>query len=483
MEPRLTLRQGQRLVMNPALQQAIQILQLSTLELQQWVQKELLDNPLLEESPEPTSEDPVSEPEPEASSEDVPEPPLVDALVRDELPFDVSLMGDHGPHERSLVAEEEREEQPIENTLRTVGSLAEHLEQQLRLATEDPERLAVGQAIIGNIDDDGYLRVDVGDIAVGCASTTALVEEVLALVQRFDPPGVAARSVQECLLLQLRAMPEPDPVAVAMVEEHFDLLARRRYGDLARVLGVPLDRVTVALETVLRLEPKPGRRFGPLESRYVAPDVTIQKVGSDYVVLLNEDSIPRLRINAFYRSLLRQPGEEARQYVEQKMRSALWLIRSVQQRQRTIRRVTESIFRFQRDFLERGVAHVRPLALHDVSGDVGVHESTVSRVTSNKYVDTPHGLFELRFFFQSGIAAEDGHKVSAVSVRKMIQDCVGTEDPAKPLSDVEIATYLRARGLRIARRTVAKYRLQLGISPSQRRHPELRSAEPMPRSA
>jgi len=225
-----------------------------------------------------------------------------------------------------------------------------------------------------------------------------------------------------------------------------------------------------SVEEIMGLEPKPGRRFGGGDSRYIVPDVVVHKMGTEYVVVLNEDGIPRLRVNSLYRSLLRNSSDgEARQYVDQKLRSALWLIKSVDQRQRTLRKVTQSIVKFQREFLDKGLPYLRPLSLRDVGEDIGMHESTISRVTTNKYVETPQGLFELKFFFHSGIASGDGEMVSSVSVKKMIQDLLANEDPSKPLSDQEVALILKGRGLTIARRTVAKYREELGILPSHQR--------------
>jgi RNA polymerase sigma-54 factor len=353
--------------------------------------------------------------------------------------------------------------------VRSVSSLTDHLDEQLRFATEDPVVRQIGAEIIGNLDEDGYLRAEVSEIAARCQVDVATVEPVLAMVQAFDPPGVAARSIQECLLIQLKSDPNPDPVSVEIVEQHFDDLTRRRYPDIARALRLPLDRVMESVEEIMGLEPKPGRRFGGNDSRYIVPDVVVHKMGTEYVVVLNEDGIPRLRVNSLYRSLLRNSGDEAKQYVEQKLRSAVWLIKSVDQRQRTLRRVTQSIVKFQRDFLDKGIAHLKPLSLRDVGEDIGMHESTISRVTTNKYVETPQGLFELKYFFHSGIASGDGEMVSSVSVKKMIQDLLANEDPAKPLSDQEVAQVLKGRGLVIARRTVAKYREELGILPSHQR--------------
>src|SRR5438876_3358007 len=480
METRLSLRQSQRVVMTPLLQQAIQLLQLSTLELQEVVQKELLENPLLEELPEnpeaPENQD--GQPAAEAATVPTTEPITPEVPPReeeqrgtDDLPFDLTAVMFDDHEERSLVAQEDRDELPFENMVRSVSSLNDHLDEQLRFATEDPVVRKIGEEIIGNLDEDGYLRAELAEIATRCGVDVATVEPVLAMVQAFDPPGVAARSIQECLLIQLKSDPNPDPVSVEIVEQYFEDLTRRRYPDIARALRLPLDRIMESVEEIMGLEPKPGRRFGGNDSRYIVPDVFVYKLGNDYTIVLNEDGIPRLRVNALYRSLLRGAGsgDEAKQYVEQKLRSALWLIKSVDQRQRTLRKVTQSIVKFQREFLDRGLPHLRPLSLRDVGEDIGMHESTISRVTTNKYVETPQGLFELKFFFHSGIASGDGEMVASVSVKKMIQDLLAAEDPAKPQSDQEVAQALQKRGLTIARRTVAKYREELGILPSHQR--------------
>jgi RNA polymerase sigma-54 factor len=295
------------------------------------------------------------------------------------------------------------------------------------------------------------------------------VQKVLALVQGFDPTGVAARNIQECLLLQIRADPMPDPVTVEILERHLDDLERRRYAEIARVMKLPVDRIMESIEEIQGLEPKPGRRFAFVESRYISPDVTVQKVGGEYVVILNEEGIPRLRVNSLYRSLLRGSAGEDKSFVEQKVRSALWLIKSVEQRQRTLRKVAHSLVKFQRDFLDKGLTHLRPLALRDVGEDIGMHESTISRVTTNKYVQTPQRLFELKYFFHSGIVSVNGSMVSSVSVKQMIKDMVEAEDASAALSDQEIAQALHGQGLTIARRTVAKYREELGILPSHQR--------------
>jgi len=473
MEARLSLRQSQRVVMTPLLQQAIQLLQLSTLELQEVVQKELLENPLLEEVPPDNAETPESPATAETPTAPAPEPivepPAPTERQTDDLPFDLNAVMFDDHEERSLVQQEDREDLPFENILRSASSLADHLEEQLRFTTEDSVARRIGTEIIGNLDEDGYLRAKLDEIAERCGVASADVEKVLELVQGFDPPGVAARSIQECLLIQLRIDPNPDPVSVEIVEQHFEDLSKRRYPDIARALKLSLDRIMESVEEIMGLEPKPGRRFDANDSRYIVPDVSVYKLGNDYTVVLNEDGIPRLRVNSLYRSLLRSSGDEARQYVEQKLRSAVWLIKSVDQRQRTLRKVTQSIVKFQREFLDKGLSYLRPLSLRDVGEDISMHESTISRVTTNKYVETPQGLFELKYFFHSGIASGDGEMVSSVSVKKMIQDLLANEDPSKPLSDQQVASILKGRALTIARRTVAKYREELGILPSHQR--------------
>jgi RNA polymerase sigma-54 factor len=473
MEVRLSQRLTQRVVMTPLLQQAIQLLQLSTLELQEVVQKELLENPLLEEVSPETGEAVEGPATPDAATPSadpvIPEPPPREERQTDELPFDLTqvIFDDH--EERTLVQQEDRDELPFENIARTVSTLGDYLDEQLRFGTDDPVVRRIGTEIIGNLDEDGYLRAEVDEVAQRCGVPGAEVEKVLALIQGFDPRGVAARSIQECLLIQLRTDEDPDPVSVEIVEQHFDDLSRRRYPDIARALKLPLDRIMESVEEIMALEPKPGRRFGGNDSRYIVPDVVVYKLGNDYTVVLNEDGIPRLRVNSLYRTLLRSSGDEARQYVEQKLKSAMWLIKSVDQRQRTLRRVAQSIVKFQREFLDRGLAYLRPLSLRDVGEDISMHESTISRVTTNKYMETPQGLFELKFFFHSGIATGDGDMVSSVSVKKMIQDLLAAEDAAKPLSDQQVAQHLKKRGLTIARRTVAKYREELGLLPSHQR--------------
>jgi RNA polymerase sigma-54 factor len=471
MEARLQLRQTQRLVMTPMLQQAIQLLQLSTLELQELLQKELTENPMLEEAP-------PDEATPGEPGEDQPPGPAADGPAATEgadgaapdLPFDIAEIIFGPPEERTLVQQEEHDEVRYENFVGTSTSLADHLTEQLRLSSTEPAVRRAAEEIIGNLDEDGYLRATLEEMAAKTALGEPIFAQALAVVQEFEPIGIAARDLRECLLIQLRTQESPDPLALEILENHFDAFRRCRYPEITKALHRDHDRVLEAIEEIAALEPKPGRRFAPSDTRYIVPDVYVHKVDDDYAIVLNDEGIPRLRVNSYYRSMIgRAPGDDARRYVEDRLRSALWLIKSVHQRQKTLYKVTRSIVQFQRAFLDQGLPYLRPLSLRHVAEDIQMHESTVSRVTTSKYVQTPQGLFELKYFFHSGIAKAQGDEVSSVSVKKMIEDLVSQEESGKPLSDQDITQTLRARGLTIARRTVAKYREELGIFPSHQR--------------
>jgi RNA polymerase sigma-54 factor len=475
MEARLTLRQTQRLVMTPMLQQAIHLLQLSSVELQELLQKELQENPLLEEAPPDDAPESSTETETEAPRVDVAVPETPTAEVGEpaptDLPFDISEVIFGPPEERTLVQQEEHEETRFENFVGTPTSLADHLDEQLRMLATEADVRAAAEEVIGNVDEDGYLRATLEEIAEKRSLPMPIVEQALALVQGFDPIGVAARDLRECLLIQFRdpaRQPPASGLAIQIVDQHFEALQRCKYPEIARALKVDQERVIEAVHEIATLEPKPGRSFAPVETRYVVPDVLVKKVGDDYAIILNEDGMPRLRINSYYRSVIGQ-GDEARRYVEDRLRSAVWLIKSIQQRQKTLYKVTHSIVQFQREFLDKGLPYLRPLSLRDVAEDIRMHESTVSRVTTSKFVETPQGVLSLKFFFHSGIAKTQGDEVSSVSVKKMIEDLVAKEDLAKPLSDQDITRALRQEGLTIARRTVAKYREELGILPSHQR--------------
>jgi RNA polymerase sigma-54 factor len=471
----LQAKLSQKLILTPSLQQAIKLLPMSTLELAEMLNQEITENPLLEEELESpgTEETPASDSEGEekaASSDEKQEEKREDSFSEiDEEAFFSDYL-DEGYRPRTSY--EVPELPPIENTLATTSSLADHLSWQLRLTADTDLSLEIGEAIIGNIDDDGYLQASTDEI---CAMGNYPCEEVtkaLRTVQSFDPIGVGARDLKECLLLQIRHLELDDSPVETMVSEHLDLLQSHRFGDIAKVMGLPQEEVVHHCEIIRRLDPKPGSKYTPRKSQYVTPDVYIVKVDDNYEIVLNEDRLPQLRISSLYRRMLENKSadnEETRAYVKEKLRSALWLIKSVDQRQKTIYKVAESIVRQQREFLDNGVEFLKPLVLRDVAMDIGMHESTVSRVVSNKYMHTPQGVCEMKYFFHSGIASTYGENVSSVTIKQKIKKIVEDENPKKPLSDSKIVKILEREGLVLARRTIAKYREELRIPPSNQR--------------
>jgi len=361
---------------------------------------------------------------------------------------------------------------PIENTLTESTDLYDHLLWQLRMTASDEITMEIGDAIIQNLDEDGMLRVSLEEIANLGPYPMPEVEKALAVVQALDPPGVATRTLTECLRIQLRVLGLEGSPADLMVRDHMKELQSHQYGEIGRQMGLSPEEVGHHLEIIRHLDPKPGNRYSPDRSAYVLPDVFVVKEGEEYKIVLNDDGLPKLRISPTYRRMLEDKSsgtEETRAYVKDKLRSALWLLKSVDQRQRTIYRVAESIVRHQRAFLDHGVSHLRPLVLRDVASDIGMHESTVSRVVANKYIHTPRGVCAMRFFFHSGITSTMGEAVSSVTIKERIRKMIGEEDGTRPLSDSRIAEILEAEGLPLARRTVAKYREELRIPPSNLR--------------
>ena len=463
MEPRLSLRLTQRLVLTPTLQQAIRLLQYSRQELVQYIRQELDENPTLEEvRPEPLS--PADAP-PEASAgpDDGAAPAENDEgwaryLESWDEGYEGRSGGEEGPE--------------FETSVSVAASLAEHLEQQLNVAVATEQERRIGYEIIGNIDDDGYLQAGVEEIAAQAGATAAEVEPVLRLVQGFDPSGVGARDVAECLAIQLEQRGLGGGLADRIVRHHLADLEARRLRRIAAVQKVSPEAVAAAVRSIAELEPHPGRIFSGQTAPSVTPDIEIVKEGEDYEVRFIDEGLPQLRINGYYRRLWRSGGLATadREFIEKKVNAARWLIKSILQRQDTILKVTRSIVCYQREFLDRGIDHLRPLVLRAVAEDIGMHESTVSRVTSNKYAQTPQGLFELKYFFNSGIDRAGGEAMASVSVQDFIQKIVAAEDPKRPHSDIEIARILKAEhALDIARRTVAKYRTILKIPPASRR--------------
>ncbi|MBY6275207.1 RNA polymerase factor sigma-54 [Symbiobacterium thermophilum] len=443
----LRMQQTQRLVMTPELRQAITVLQKPVAELSELIAGELLENPCLEVEPREPSED--------GAPSEVGR--LLDFLNRGES------HGAGAPPER----EEDTSFEPFAPRMPT---LAEHLHSQLGLLRLDRAQERIARFLIGCIDDHGYLAVSLGEAAAQLGATEEQVEAALKVIQSLDPPGVGARSLQECLLIQWATLDDPNPLVPELICHHLQDLAAGRIPRIAERLGVDCAAVQAAADAIRNLDPKPGRRFGGGdEARYVVPDVFIERVGQEYVVMVNEAPLPRLSVSTHYRRLLDAADGHTRRYVEERIQSALWLIRSIEKRRLTLLRVTEAIVRFQREFFDRGPRHLRPLTLREVAQAVGVHESTVSRATSGKWAQTPQGMFELKYFFSSGVETGHGEGVAAEAVKRMIADLIRQEDPARPLSDQALAEALAAQGLRIARRTVAKYREEMGLPNSGQR--------------
>jgi RNA polymerase sigma-54 factor len=336
--------------------------------------------------------------------------------------------------------------------------------------TEEEQRLAA--EVIGNIDDDGYLQSSIEELSVETGVESEAIENILAKIQEFDPPGVGSRNLQECLLVQLRHLDMEGTLSERILSEQIEALEKRNYQLIAKSLGASIDEVFASAKIISGLDPRPGSAFGQEEVHYIIPDIFVHKVGSEYVVVLNDEGLPNLKINSFYRSALAGSAEvdkEAGEYIQDKMRGAVWLIKSIHQRQRTIYRVAKSIIKFQREFLDLGIEHLKPLVLRDVATDIDMHESTISRVTTNKYMQTPRGLFELKYFFNSGIGTTGGDVVASESVKMRIKDIIVDENPKKPYSDQKIVVLLHASGIDIARRTVTKYREMLSIGSSTER--------------
>jgi RNA polymerase sigma-54 factor len=468
----LSARLSQRLILTPSLQQAIKLLPLTTLELAEVLEQEVMENPLLEEVPveeTKTSEEIAQEAQDTPAAErEKADDPLKEIEVER---FFEDYFDDGG--DRRMRPAEVPEVPPIENTLTDSLDLSDHLLWQLRMCEEtDQALLLIAEAIVQNLDEDGLLRVELEDVAAMGPWPMETVERALTLVQSLDPPGVAARSLTECLRIQLRVLGLEGSPADVMVRDHIKQLQSHQYPEISRQMGLTPEEVSHHLEIIRGLSPRPGNRYSSKRSDYILPDVFVVKEGDEYKILLNDDGLPKLRISPTYKRMLdnKEPGsEETRAYVKDKLRSALWLLKSVDQRQRTIYKVAESIVRHQRAFLDHGVTHLRPLVLRDVASDIGMHESTVSRVVANKYMHTPRGVYEMRFFFHSGITSTMGEAVSSVSIKNRIKKLIEDEDAQRPLSDSRIAEVLGAEGLPLARRTVAKYREELRLPPSNLR--------------
>jgi len=488
MELKQYLKMSQQLVMTPQLQQAIKLLQLSRIELEEQVQQELLENPILEMEVEAESPDQVRKqieggPDEEGAYDRTErlEPGVVEAPKKDD-DFDWErFVDDYADYSSNPGGNDVRlndDELPtIEQTLASRPTLADHLEWQLGMAQLLPEERATATAIIGNLNNDGYIARDVLEqIAEDQGIDLADVEMILTdVVQQLDPIGVGSRDLRECLLLQAKHYFPKDDLVHQLIDKHLEHLEKKNIPPILKDLDCDIEDLQGAMVLVRELEPKPGRNFSGSgeEPMYVTPDVYVVKLGDEYIVQLNEDGLPKLKISSFYQNQMKAQGRKGdkkeKEFIQEKFKSAVWLIRSIHQRQQTIRKVTESIVRFQREFLDQGVEYLRPLILRQVADDIGMHESTISRVTTAKYVHTPQGIFELKYFFNSRITSNQGADLASESVKQKIKKYIGDEDDKKPLSDQRLCEMLEAEGMTIARRTVAKYREMLNIAPSAQR--------------
>jgi RNA polymerase sigma-54 factor len=466
LEQKLSARLSQRLVMTPSLQQAIKLLQMSKLELVEEVQEELLENPVLEEAQPEAAPGESSESE-QAEGDEGADP-------FEDIDYEAYFQ-DYEEYTPRQAIETGPELPTFEATLAETVDLADHLTWQLDLSTHSEETKQIGRAIIGNLNDDGYLRATVEEIQQMGDWSREAVEQTLRMIQGFDPVGVAARDLVECLSVQLAHLGQAGTAAETIVREHLDKVQGRRYKELADALSLEMEDLQAEIEIIRGLDPRPGRKYSAERNNYVVPDVYVVKIADDYQVILNEEGLPRLRISPVYRRMVARGAQgqtpaEAKEYVRNKLRSAFRLIKSLEERQRTIYKVARSIVKFQREFLDYGIERLRPLVLKDVAEDIGMHESTVSRVVNNKYMHTHRGLFEMRFFFHSGISSNrGGEAVSSLTVKDRIKRIIGEEEGQKPHSDAAIVKILRAEGLEIARRTVAKYREELKIPSSSAR--------------
>ncbi|OPY80660.1 MAG: RNA polymerase sigma-54 factor [Syntrophorhabdus sp. PtaU1.Bin153] len=452
----LELKQTQKLspVLTQQLQQAIKLLQLSRLELMDAIELELQENPILElEEREPKDEAPEEE-APTADKDEVAE-----------------WLDRYSPSE-DYVPQEERERPDYENMLRKTTNLRDHLRFQAGLAELDQGERIIAEWIIENIDDNGYLAFPLSELSEVSGFAAEELEAVLHKIQKLDPPGVGARDLQECIMLQYEARGRRDPIFEEVVGSHFDLFQKANVKEIVKQTGYSLETVKEVFEKVKEYDPKPGRNFSDDFTSYVSPDVYVVKTENGFEVFLNDDDLPELKMNRYYVDLYlnKATSQSTKNYIKKKVTQAEWFMKSIQQRQKTLYLVSKSIVAFQMEFLEKGLRFLRPLILKDVAQDVGVHESTVSRITTSKYMSTPHGVYEMKFFFPTGINKEEGRPLSTNVVMDLISEMIKQEDKRTPLTDDEIVSLLRERHtIKIARRTVAKYRDTLNISSSRER--------------
>lgn len=463
----------QQLVMTPQLQQAIKLLQLSRLELAGMIEQELEENPALEESVQEITQAEAREIEQETETKDE---GLKEVTIEENLSQETdweSYINEYNSTGRVHTERDFREAPNYEAFTSAKKTLEDHLQWQLLMNSPTLEQEQIGSMIIGSLNIDGYLCATVEEIAESGPFEIKAVEEMLKTLQGFDPPGVCARDLRETLLIQLSLLGIKDPVLEKIITGHIKNLENKNYKKIAKDLGISIDHVISAVNVIKGLEPKPGREYSGEEPQYIIPDIYVYREGDDFKIVMNDDGLPRLRINRVYREAVAKGTKipkETKTYLNEKMQSASWLIKSIHQRQKTIYSVMESIIKFQREFFLNGITHLKPMILRDVAEDIEMHESTISRVTTNKYAYTPQGLFELKYFFNSSISrTDDGESMASASVKDKIKLIIEKEDPQNPYSDKRLTEILEEANINIARRTVAKYRETLNILPSSKR--------------
>jgi len=513
LSPKLQLKVAQKQILTPSLMQMVAVLQLNRLELRDLIQQEIAQNPVLEEATEDGAEE-LSPSEIQAllEAEDERTPPSDQAVLdatettehaaaeefADEVdgtaaesesaeletaaqpaqpdPFEEIDFGSFfeeylDPGYRAP-ASETVERPSLESFLSQPLTLADHLRAQLSMMPLDEAVHDAADSIIGNLDENGYLTATLEEIATSGEHKLEDVEAALRVVQSLDPAGVGARDLRECLLLQLKSRNGEGGVAWQIVADHLKLLEKRQLRELAKVLHRPLEHIEIALKVIQSLDPRPGLRYSGPGARQIEPDVSIFKEGDQYIVQLNDDDLPQLRLNSHYRRLLdrsQEPDRQVRNYIKERFTAALQLMKNIEQRKQTILRVCEAIVRRQRDFLDYGLDHLRPMMIKDVAEEIGVHPSTVSRAVANKYAHTPQGVFELRYFFSEPVQGPSGAAIPLLTLKRMVRKMIEEEDPAHPLTDEQIAAMLKAKGIHVTRRTVAKYREDMKIPSTHQR--------------
>ena len=474
------LKQTQSLMITPQLQQAIKLLTLTHLEMTTLISQEMVENPMLEEmdgeveagSDEPTRDEMEVQ---EATSDNFTGPELIEGSREtfDWESYTDSFNSSSSSSPNMKEASSPDDMPSYENMVSKGQTLQEHLEWQLRMESLSSDELNFALDIIGNINDDGYLEVPFEEIlARHLAIERDQALGMLGLVQHLDPVGCGAQNLEECLGVQARMLPERSPLVELIIERNMQELEKKDYAKIAKDFGVSKDKVKDAEFIIMGLNPKPGRLVSADETQYVVPDIFVAEVGGEFVVQVNDEGVPRLRISNLYKSLIRsgENNAEAKEFVQDKLRAAMWLIKSIENRQKTIYKVANSIVRTQQEFFKKGPAFLKPMILKDIANEIGMHESTVSRVTTNKFMHTPIGTFELKYFFNAGIGGKNGGiDIAGESLKLKIKEMVGNEDPKRPLSDQKISELLSTRDIVVARRTVAKYREMMGVAPSSKR--------------